>query len=156
MTLMATYPANPQILPPCSIIRASLENVENVVKPPQRPTVRNNAQLLPSVPFLLKTPHRRPIRKQPTRLTVSVAHGNPFPMPFIIRPTRYLADPPMKLPAPTANTFFIISDTILICLAGTNILLFSVPNVFVLQRFCNAESLALADGGGTFVANKMI
>lgn len=108
-TLMATYPAKPQRLPPCSITSDSFEKVEKVVKPPQSPTVRNKAQLLPSVPFLLNMPHRRPIRKQPTRLTASVAQGKPLLTPFIASETRYLAAPPRKLPAPTANMVFINS-----------------------------------------------
>ena len=109
---MVTYPANPHTLPLCSITNASFENVEKVVKPPQRPTVRNNAQLLPSAPFLLNRPHRRPMRKQPTRFTASVAHGNPLLTPFIASDTRYLAAPPTKLPAPTTSIFLIKSETI--------------------------------------------
>ena len=35
-------------------MRASLEKVENVVKPPQRPTVKNNDQVLPVLEVLLK------------------------------------------------------------------------------------------------------
>ena len=108
-TLMSTYPANPQTFPPCSITNASFEKVENVVKPPQKPTVRNNAQLLPSVPFLPNTPQRRPIRKHPTRFTVNVAQGNPLLMPFRVNDTRYRPAPPRKLPAPTANMVLIRS-----------------------------------------------
>ncbi|MBR0174662.1 MAG: hypothetical protein IJQ22_04050, partial [Bacteroidales bacterium] len=33
-------------------------------------------------------------------------------MPFIIRETRYLAAPPMKLPAPTSAIFLMISENI--------------------------------------------
>ncbi len=44
-------------------IRASFEKVENVVKPPQSPTVRNKAHLSPSLALWLKIPHKRPIRK---------------------------------------------------------------------------------------------
>ena len=106
------YPAKPQRFPDCSIIRASLENVEKVVNPPQSPTVRNKAQLLPSLAVRLNRPHKNPIRKQPTRFTDSVAQGNPLPMPFISSDTRYLAAPPMKLPAPTTAIFLMMSDTI--------------------------------------------
>ena len=109
---MDTYPANPQILPACSITNASLENVEKVVKPPQRPTVRNNDQWLASLPFLLNTPHRRPIRKHPTRFTVSVAQGNHLLTPFIASDTRYRTAPPRNLPAPTISIFLIMSETI--------------------------------------------
>ena len=112
MTLKAMYPAKPQMFPDCSIISASFEKVEKVVKPPQSPTVRNKAQLLPSLAVRLNRPHKNPIRKQPTRFTDSVAQGNPLPMPFISSETRYLAAPPMKLPAPTTATFLMISKTI--------------------------------------------
>lgn len=105
------YPAKPQIFPDCSIISASFEKVEKVVKPPQSPTVKNKAQLLPSLAVRLNTPHKSPIRKQPTRFTASVAQGNPLPTPFIIRETRYLSAPPMKLPAPTIAIFLMRSET---------------------------------------------
>ena len=106
------YPAKPQMFPDCSIISASFEKVEKVVKPPQSPTVRNKAQLLPSLAVRLNRPHNSPIRKQPTRFTASVAQGNPFPTPFISSETRYLPAPPMKLPAPTTAIFLMMSDTI--------------------------------------------
>ena len=106
------YPAKPQMFPDCSIISASFENVEKVVNPPQSPTVRNKAQLLPSLAVRLNRPHNSPIRKQPTRFTASVAQGNPFPTPFISSETRYLPAPPMKLPAPTTAIFLMMSDTI--------------------------------------------
>ena len=100
------------MFPDCSIISASFENVEKVVKPPQSPTVRNKAQLLPSLAVRLNRPHKSPIRKQPTRFTISVAQGNPLLAPFIISETRYLAAPPMKLPAPTTAIFLMMSETI--------------------------------------------
>lgn len=46
MMLVPTYAANPQRFPFCSIIRASFENVEKVVNPPQMPTIRNSERLL--------------------------------------------------------------------------------------------------------------
>ena len=91
------------------MVSASLEKVENVVKPPQSPTVRNRPQDVVSVALRLSIPHSRPIIRHPNRFTASVAHGKPFPIPFIASDTRYLAAPPMKLPAPTANMFLMIS-----------------------------------------------
>ena len=94
------------------------------MKPPQSPTVRNKAQLPPSLAVRLNKPHKSPIRKQPTRFTDSVAQGNPLPMPFISSETRYLAAPPMKLPAPTTATFLMISKTIEFRFVGVKLLIF--------------------------------
>jgi hypothetical protein len=46
ITLVHTYAANSQMLPFCNIKRASFENVEKVVNPPQMPTIRKRARLL--------------------------------------------------------------------------------------------------------------
>ena len=124
MTLKAIYPVKPRMFPDCSIIKDSLEKVENVVKPPQSPTVRNKAHLLLSLALRLKYPHKSPIRKQPNRFTARVAQGNPLPTLFIVKETRYLAAPPMKLPAPTTTIFLMMSDTIEIYFIGTKILTF--------------------------------
>jgi len=124
MTLKAIYPVKPRIFQDCSIIRASLEKVENVVKPPQSPTVRNKVHLLLSLAFRLKIPHKRPIKKQPTRFTARVAQGNPLPMPFITKEIRYLAAPPMILPLPTITIFLMMSETIAIHLNSANIYTF--------------------------------
>lgn len=91
------------------MVSASLEKVEKVVKPPHKPTVRNRPQEVVSVALRLSVPHSRPIIRQPNRFTARVAHGKPFPIPFIASDIRYLAIPPMKLPAPTANMFLMIS-----------------------------------------------
>ena len=96
------------------MVSASLEKVENVVKPPHSPTVRNRPQDVVSVALRLSSPHSRPIIRHPNRFTASVAHGNPFPIPFIASDTRYLAIPPMKLPAPTANMFLMNSMLVLV------------------------------------------
>ena len=58
--------------PFCKSSNASFENVENVVKPPHRPTVRNSARLCDIFPFLLINPPRIPINRQPSRLTTRV------------------------------------------------------------------------------------
>ena len=97
------------------MVSASFEKVENVVKPPQSPTVRNRPQVVVSVALRVSMPHRRPIIRQPARFTARVASGSwnwawrPLPIPFIASDIRYLAVPPMKLPAPTANMFLMIS-----------------------------------------------
>ena len=91
---------------------ASLEKVEKVVKPPHSPTVRNNPHEVPSEAFLLKNPQSKPIVKQPDRLTRSVAQGKPLQVPFMASETRYLAIPPIKLPAPTAIIFLMVSGNI--------------------------------------------
>lgn len=90
-------------------MRASLEKVEKVVKPPQRPTVRNNDHVLLAFEVLLKKPQSSPMRRHPPRFTMSVPHGNPLPTFFMTSDVIYLADPPRKLPAPTAKMFFRIS-----------------------------------------------
>ena len=101
-------------------LAALREKVENVVNPPHTPTVRNNTQALFACELLLKIPHSRPIRRHPTRFTRSVPHGNPLLMPFIATEIRYLAAPPMKLPAPTIIIFLMISDAILLCISHAN------------------------------------
>ena len=85
------------------MVKASFENVEKVVKPPQSPTVRNNPHEVLSEAFLLKNPQSKPIVRQPNRLTKSVAQGKSLLIPFMARETRYLAIPPIKLPAPTVQ-----------------------------------------------------
>ena len=84
------------------------------MKPPHRPTVRNRPQDVVSVALRLSNPHSRPIIRHPNRFTASVAHGKPFPIPFIASDRRYLAVPPMKLPAPTANMFLMNSMLVLV------------------------------------------
>ena len=94
------------------MVKASFENVEKVVNPPHSPTVRNNPHEVLSEALRLKNPQSKPIIKQPNRLTKSVAKGNPLLIPFMARETRYLAIPPIKLPAPTAIIFLIVSGNI--------------------------------------------
>ena len=94
------------------MVKASFENVEKVVKPPHSPTVRNKPHAVLSEAFRLKNPQSKPIIKQPNRLTKSVAKGNPLLIPFMTRETRYLAIPPIKLPAPTAIIFLMVSGNI--------------------------------------------
>ena len=94
------------------MVKASFENVEKVVKPPQSPTVRNNPHEVLSEAFLLKNPQSKPIVRQPNRLTKSVAQGKPLLIPFMACETRYLAIPPIKLPAPTAIIFLMVSGNI--------------------------------------------
>ena len=58
------------------MVSASFEKVENVVKPPQRPTVRNRPQVVVSVALRVSMPQRRPSIRQPARFTARVAHGS--------------------------------------------------------------------------------
>ena len=55
-------------------ISASFEKVENVVKPPQRPTVSASCRLSLQ-PILEHNPPRNPIAKLPMTLIATVAHG---------------------------------------------------------------------------------
>jgi hypothetical protein len=57
----------------------SFENVENVVKPPQNPTMRNREKDGEKFWKRFVTPHRIPIRRQPTTFMAKVPHGKPFP-----------------------------------------------------------------------------
>ena len=129
-TLTATYAMHPHTFPPCISNSASFENVEKVVNPPQKPTVSNRVQWFPSPDSLLKAPQSKPIRKHPSRFTVSVPQGKPFADPFIANETRYRAIPPKKLPVPTATIFFTKSEII------------DKPSfVFLLQRYGSCSFL---------------
>ncbi len=74
MQLPMTYKLNAPHRPDVARESASLENVENVVKPPQRPTVSANCRLSLQPNFTPK-PQKIPIQKLPTTLTPSVVHG---------------------------------------------------------------------------------
>lgn len=75
--------------------------VENVVKPPQKPVVRN----IRRSPFIKlprsNKPYKSPIIKQPNTFTTMVPHGKPDAMlVWTACESKYLAIPPTKLPAP--------------------------------------------------------
>ena len=63
-------------MPFCRRVSASVEKVENVVKPPQSPTVKNKLTLGGKLGCLPAKPQINPIIRQPTRFTVNVPHGN--------------------------------------------------------------------------------
>lgn len=87
--------------------RLSFENVEKVVKPPHKPTLKKRTSCCEALAHRLNNPHSKPISRQPMRLTRKVAHGNP-PVYFNPKETRYRNTPPTKLPAPTKRIFFIM------------------------------------------------
>ena len=92
-------------MPACNRHRLSFEKVENVVKPPQKPTI-NSRFSCDEVFTRLKAAQNKPMSKQPTMLAVIVAQGNADPMPFMANDTKYRAMPPKKLPAPTRRISF--------------------------------------------------
>jgi hypothetical protein len=58
-------------------LKASSENVENVVKPPQTPVFQNRTVLSDMPSLLLVTPTINPIRTAPIILVIRVNTGNP-------------------------------------------------------------------------------
>lgn len=56
-------------------LRDSKENVENVVKPPQKPTIKKAFNRGLTIPCLAKYPDNRPKRKHPVMLMIKVAKG---------------------------------------------------------------------------------
>ena len=92
-------------LPDCISMTLSFENVENVVKPPHKPTERKRTKFCETLGTRQNRPHSNPMSKHPIRLTVKVAHGNP-PSYLRISETTYRNVPPTKLPAPTYKTSF--------------------------------------------------
>ena len=95
------------MLPFCSIWTLSFANVENVVNPPPTPVVNNRHKVLSVVLFLLNIANIIPKTKQPNRLTAKVPHGKPCPHTFLMyMESKYLKEPPTKLPEPTINSNF--------------------------------------------------
>jgi len=100
-TLRAVYMANWKILPSRSNARFSLAKVENVVKPPQKPTVRNILRPVSAIFPRSERPKINPIRKQPAIFTTKVPKGKAVRMLFCTnRDNRNRETPPMKLPVP--------------------------------------------------------
>ncbi len=92
-------------LPDCISMTLSFENVENVVKPPHKPTERKRTKFCETLETRQNRPHSTPMSKHPSRLTTKVAHGNP-PLYLKISETTYRNAPPTKLPAPTYRISF--------------------------------------------------
>lgn len=90
------------------MVRPSFEKVENVVKPPQNPTMRSRENAGDKFWKRLVTPHRSPINRHPATLAVNVPHGKPLPACPIVSDMRYLQIPPIPLPIPTKIISFII------------------------------------------------
>ena len=92
-------------MPACNRHKLSFEKVENVVKPPQNPTINSRFNCDEAL-TRLKAAQSKPMSRQPTMLAVIVAHGNADPMPFMANDIKYLAMPPKKLPTPTRSISF--------------------------------------------------
>jgi hypothetical protein len=60
------------------MVSPSFENVEKVVNPPQKPTMRNKEKDGETFWKRLVAPHRIPMRRQPATLIVKVPHGKPL------------------------------------------------------------------------------
>jgi hypothetical protein len=60
----------------CKSKKASLENDENVVNPPQTPTVKKRRHSDDIIAPFSKIPEKIPIRKHPTMLMINVPQGN--------------------------------------------------------------------------------
>ena len=82
-------------------------NVEKVVRPPQKPVVRNNRVCGESHDNVDGRLEKNPINRQPNRLTINVANGNEEAnKPPISFDTRKRLPPPRKLPRPTTKKSF--------------------------------------------------
>jgi hypothetical protein len=83
-------------------------NDENVVNPPQIPTIRNNLHSNDKTSLLEAIPVRKPIKKLPAMLTKRVPRGieKKYTALFSFE-NKYLAMLPIKPPIPTINKFYI-------------------------------------------------
>ena len=82
----------------------SIENVENVVNPPQNPVPRNRT----ADSFFIKPKITVPKKKEPTKFTIKVAMGNPE-LPIGKKcPIMNLAIVPRKPPRPTTRAYLMI------------------------------------------------
>lgn len=79
-------------------------NVEKVVKPPHRPTIRNNLHSFEMIAPLSASPTRNPRNKLPETFTTRVPRGNSkIPENRLHLVKSYLATVPMKPPVPTSS-----------------------------------------------------
>ena len=82
--------------------RLSFMNVENVVRPPQKPVVKSKRAWGESHDNVDGRLEKKPISKQPNRLTMKVPKGNEdSKSPLTSFDTRKRLPPPRKLPKPT-------------------------------------------------------
>ena len=72
VTLPMAYAANALQRPASARARDSFEKVENVVKPPQNPTIKDSRNVSPQ-PKRDAQPPKSPIAKLPTAFTANVA-----------------------------------------------------------------------------------
>ena len=82
--------------------RLSFENDENVVKPPQRPTVKNTNNIEFGFSFLMKYPKTKPSIKQPKKFDMNVEYGKLLSDTISILLTRNLNTLPKPPPIKTA------------------------------------------------------
>lgn len=102
-TLAAIYPTAMPHCPALNIRNASRENVENVVKPPQKPAIAATCHPLNGMAV-----HTTPIANEPKALTSIVPHGKPIHNGAISTETVYLNALPTNPPAPANKTYFSI------------------------------------------------
>lgn len=86
-------------LPSWNIWSVCAENVENVVNPPQKPTLATNSA------SFCKVAINRPIRKAPDRFAANVARTGETAICDAKTVSRYLAILPAKPPIPTNRQF---------------------------------------------------
>ena len=99
--LSPVYNINEKYCPVCSNIRFSFVKAENVVNPPQIPTIRNSRHSTVKIVLLSAIPVKNPIKKLPITLTKSVPTG--IEKKSIVRfnlETKYLATLPINPPIP--------------------------------------------------------
>ena len=94
--------------PFCINVKFSSVNDENVVNPPQIPTIKNKRKLGVIISLLAEMPTIKPMIKLPKTLTVNVPNGieNIFQYKFSFD-TKNLATLPINPPKPTNKICFI-------------------------------------------------
>lgn len=112
-TLDATYKNEEIISPFVARLNVSNENVEKVVKPPQKPTINKAFNLGFISPALFRAPISTPNNKQPKTLIVKVAKGKvSFQYETKRRLTRNRKQVPTKPPIPAKIISFHIAKKI--------------------------------------------
>ena len=62
--------------PPVPRLKDSNENVENVVNPPQNPTIKSAFNFGGTIPDLFRNPNNNPNNRHPAIFIMNVARGN--------------------------------------------------------------------------------